>query len=190
MPTPFGKKLAGTAEKQYDTYHWQDENDPDLSKQIKNYWIELGFSFPGIGTAWSAVFVSWCVKKAGATSAEFKFAKAHSKFVYEAIRNAINNTGVFRAYDLNAYAPDVGDIIHNNRDGYKFDYNYAKTHDSYESHSAIVIERGIDSQGGYVLTVGGNESDSIRKKLIRLTASGLIKQRESNPYISIIQTLK
>lgn len=190
MPTVFAKKLAGITEKQYDTYHFQDENDPELSKQIKNYWIDLGFSFPGVGVPWSAVFVSWCVKKAGATSKEFKFANAHSKFVYEAIKNAINNLGVFHAYDIDAYAPDVGDIIQNNRGGNEFDYNYAKTHRSYESHSAIVIEKGIDSQGGYVLTVGGNESDSIRKKLIRLTPSGLIKQRELNPYISIIQTLK
>jgi hypothetical protein len=190
MPTAFAKKLAGITERQYDIYHFQDENDPGLSNQIKRYWADLGFSFPGIGTPWSAVFVSWCVKKAGATSTEFKFATAHSKFVHEAIKNAINNIGVFRAFDISAYAPEVGDIIQNNRNGNTLDYNYAKTHRSYQSHSAIVIERGMDSQGGYVLTIGGNESDSIRKKLIRLTASGFIKQRQLNPYICVIQTLK
>ena len=42
----------------------------------------------------------------------------------------------------------------------------------------------------FALTIGGNESDSIRSTLVRLTNSGLIKQRARNPYISVIEDLK
>ena len=89
MPTTFAKKLAATAQKQYDLFHFDSENDPPLANQIEKYWTGLGLSFPGVDTAWSAVFISWCVKQAGATAAEFKFAAAHSVFVHKAIQNQI-----------------------------------------------------------------------------------------------------
>jgi hypothetical protein len=190
MPSSFAKKLAAVGQKQYDLYHFDSENDPPLANQIKRYWQGIGQSFPGVGTPWSAVFVSWCVKQAGATAAEFPFSPAHSQFVYKCIQNATNQTGVFRAFDIASYAPQLGDIIQNNRDGNSFDYQYAKTHKSYVSHSAIVIEVGVDSNGSYATTIGGNESDSIRMKLVRLNANGLIKQRPTGSYISVIQDLK
>jgi hypothetical protein len=118
------------------------------------------FDFPGVKTAWSAVFVSWCVKKAGATGKEFAFAAAHAKFVKAAIGNALKGVGVFRGLQIDQYAPKVGDIVQNNRSGNKFTYDFARTHSAYESHSAIVVEVGVDHDGHYVMTIGGNESDS------------------------------
>jgi hypothetical protein len=190
MASTFAKKLAATAQKQYDLFHFDSENDPPLANQIEKYWTGLGLQFPGVDTAWSAVFISWCVKQAGATQAEFNFNPAHSQFVFTAIKNAANNAGVFRGFDIADYAPQVGDIIHNNRNGSTHDFAFAKTHKSYPSHSAIVVEIGTDSQGGFAMTIGGNESDSIRQKLVRLTASGKVKQRVLSPYICVIQDLK
>lgn len=190
MTTAYAKKIAAIAEKQYDTYHFDSEADPALSKQIKTYWENLGLKFPGVSVAWSAVFISWCAKQAGATPQDFNFNPAHSQFVFTAIANAAAGTGVFRAYPITDYAPQVGDIIHNNRDGNTFDYQYAKQHRDYASHSAIVIETGSDSQGPYAMTVGGNESDSVRKKLVRLTGKGLVRQRQLSPFICVIQDLK
>lgn len=192
MPTPtaFEKHLALTATQQFDKYHLQHEHDLELAKQIQKYWIDLGFAFHGVATAWSAVFVSWCVKSAGATAAEFDFAEDHSAFVHRAIQNTLNNVGLFRALEISAYAPQVGDIIQNNRDGHQFDYAYASSNTQYESHSAIVVETGQDSQGNYLKTIGGNEGNSVGMKLIRLTNVGLIKQRPNSSYICVIQDLK
>jgi len=190
MPSAFAKKLAGIAQKQYDLYHFDSEADPPLAKQIERYWTDLSLKFPGVSTAWSAVFVSWCVEQAGATSAEFKFNPAHSQFVYAAIQNGLHSTGVFRAFSVESYAPQIGDIIQNNRGGNTFSFDYARTHRSYESHSAIVVETGVDSKGGYATTIGGNESDSVRMKLVRLTNKGLVKQRTNSPFICVIQDLK
>jgi hypothetical protein len=190
LPSAFAKRLAAIAQNQYDKYHLIHENDPPLAGQIQKYWRDLGFSFPGVTTPWSAVFVSWCMNSAGATANEFKFAQAHSVFVNWAIKNATNHAGLFRGFPIEAYAPKIGDVIQHNRNGNAFNFQYAKTHSQYESHSAIVVETGQDAQGNYLLTVGGNEGNSVGMKLIRLTAAGFIKQRQNNPYISAMQNLK
>lgn len=79
MPTEFHNKLISTARDQYDRFHTIRENQEPLSSQIKLYWSAIGFHFPGVATAWSAVFVSYCVKAAGATAGQFQFAEAHSE---------------------------------------------------------------------------------------------------------------
>ncbi|MEO8668218.1 MAG: DUF2272 domain-containing protein [Bauldia sp.] len=84
----------------------------------------------------------------------------------------------------------VGDIIHSNRGGSSHDYAYSSTHKSYSSHCAIVTESSTDEGGPYALTIGGNESDSVGRKIVRLAPNGLIRQRETNPYICVIQDLK
>lgn len=191
MPSPFAKKLAGIAEEQHTKFHLLDEGDTPLCKQIKKYWTELGLGFTScVSVPWSAVFVSWCVKQAGASTAEFKFAAAHSVFVHQAIKNQLAGTGVFRGRRITEHRPDVGDIIQNNRTGTEHDYDFARKNENYASHSAIVVEVGSDSIGRYALTIGGNEGDSIRRKVVRLTADGFIKQRTGNPFICVIQNLK
>jgi hypothetical protein len=190
MASKYCTDLAKIAEGLHDRFHLIHEGDEPLRSQIKRFWLDIGMAFPGVGVAWSAVFVSSCVKKAGATAAEFKFAAAHAVFVNKAIANAKSNSGVFRAFDIATGKPEIGDIIQNNRGGHKFDFNFAAANTQYESHSAIVVETGSDSAGCFALTVGGNESDSIRRTRVPLTAAGLVKQRPVNPFICVIKTLK
>lgn len=193
MPTPsqFARKVASIAEEQHAKFQFTNEADPLLCKQIKKWTQDIGFGFTSCtDVPWSAVFVSWCVKQAGATKAEFKFAMAHSVFVNQAIKNAVNGTGVFRGFDISAEPPGVGDIIQHNRGGNKFDFAFAKTHTNYVSHSAIVVEVGQDTQGGFAFCIGGNESDSVRRSVVRLNSEGFIKQRDGNPFICVIKDLK
>lgn len=189
MPsTPFEKRLATIAQQQYDKYHLLRENQDPLATQIKAYWRDLGFAFPGVGTAWSAVFVSWCVKQAGATRNQFRFDPMHSTFVYTAIRNATNNVGVFRGRDPAVYAPKLGDILQNNRGTNHYDFAYARTHATYLSHSAIVYEVGSDNKGKYLRTIGGNEDDSVGLKEVRLDARGRVKNTDK-VFIAVIETM-
>lgn len=186
--TPYAKKLASIAAAEYLKYRYMREQEPALAKQIENYWLGIA-AFPGLDEAWSAVFVSWCVKQAGATAAEFHFSARHSAFVYWAIQNQLNHTGLFKAYDVKAYAPKVGDILQNNRSGNQFDFAYAKANQKYISHSAIVVEVGSDSKGNYLRTIGGNENDSVGLKQVRLDTKGYVKNA-SGIYISVIENLK
>jgi hypothetical protein len=188
VPTRFQLALASTAQQQFDKYHLYRENQPPLDAQVARYWTDIGFPFVSVQVAWSAVFVSWCVHRAGATALQFHFADAHSVFVYWAIQNAQNNVGDFRGHDVAAYAPKVGDILHNNRSGNHFDFAYASANRHYESHSAVVIEVGADNAGRYLRTIGGNESDSVGMKEVRLSAAGKVLNA-SRLYISVIETL-
>jgi hypothetical protein len=190
MLSEFEAALARTALGQYDTYRFQSESDPGLARQIERYWRDLGFAFPGVGEAWSAVFVSWCVKTAGATRREFRFSARHAEFVQWAIGNAETGTGLFRAQPIESCVPATGDIIQNNRGGNSFGYGHAAEHDDYPSHSAIVVETGADASGRYAVTIGGNESDSIRRKRVALDSRGYIVQRAIEPFICVVQTLK
>ncbi len=187
----FSQKLAATAEEQHTTFHLLDEADPLLCRQIKRYWDDLGLSFTDcVSVPWSAVFVSWCVKKAGAIASEFKFSAAHSVFVHQAILNARAGIGVFQGVDISTEPPEVADIIQNNRGGTTHNFQFAAANSNYASHSAIVVEIGQDSAGGYALTVGGNEGNSIRQTVVRLTPAGFIQQRLSNPFICLVKTRK
>jgi len=179
MSTAFQQKVGTIAQQQYNKHHLLRENQDPLSSQIKTDWEEIGLTFPGVDTAWSAVIVSWCVKKAGASAAQFKFASAHSQFMFQAIANYTTDAGVFRGRKLSTYTPKVGDIIQNNRPGNSFDFAFAKTHKSYVSHSALVIEVGSDTKGAYLRTIGGNASDSVGLKEVRLSAAGKVINTQS-----------
>lgn len=182
----FTKKLAAVAEGQFDQFHLYHEGDPPLKAQIGRYWSENNWTVQPVSTAWSAAFVSWCVRKAGASPAEFRFDPLHSTFVHD----AINTPRAYRGVAFDAEPIEVGDILQNNRDGQSFDFAYAKAHASYTSHSAIVIETGSDSRGPYALTVGGNEGNSVGRKLVRLTNAGKVKPRADSPYIALLKCQK
>lgn len=195
MPTPFAQELAAITRAQFDRFHQQHEADSELFNAIKkwNRDLRLDDDFDPIHQPWSALFVSWCVFAAGATKDEFKFALAHSQFAHQAIKNADNEAGVFRGFPINRVAPQLGDILQHNRGGNTFNFEFARTHRSYISHSAIVVDDDphlADEQGRFLFVVGGNEGDSVRMTKVRVTEAGAIKPRANSPFICVIQDLK
>jgi len=197
-PSAFAAHLASIAEEEFNQFHNFVETDPPLSHRIQHYYATLGFTFTSVSSVpWSAVFVSFCVKEAGATSQEFEFAMAHSVFVHKAIQNASHNTGVFRGVPLGVGAVRVGDILQNNRGGNHFDFAFAANHVNYLSHSAIVVSRDEDANGKFAMVIGGNESNSIRSVKVRLhpdgtvvQTGGVVVQPSHDPYICLIKNLK
>jgi hypothetical protein len=191
MPSTFAKRVATIAQEQHTKFQFTNEADPALCKQIEKWTKDIGFGFTSCTKVpWSAVFVSWCFKQAGATKAEFDFAMAHSVFVHKAIQNAAAGVGVFQGFDISQRRPDVGDIIQHNRGGANRNFKFASKNKNYTSHSIIVVEVGQDSQGGFAFCIGGNESDSVRRTTVRLDANGFIKQRTQNSFIAIVKNLK
>src|SRR4051812_46318039 len=86
MASTIAKKVASTAEKQHDIFEMMNEADKKLCAQIKKYWTEIGFTFTSCTSEpWSAVFVSWCVLKAGVGANKFLFHIRHSEFAFDAI---------------------------------------------------------------------------------------------------------
>ncbi|MBV9109336.1 MAG: DUF2272 domain-containing protein, partial [Gemmatimonadetes bacterium] len=97
---------------------------------------------------------------------------------------------VFRAQRIEEAAPALGDVIQNNRGGQNITYDFAEKHSAYLSHSAIVVDFDEADGTRFAVTVGGNESDSIRRKRIPLHADGKIVQRQVNPFICVIKNGK
>src|SRR6266852_1715276 len=193
QPSPYVAKLVQVAKGEFQNFHELDENEEPLRSRIDDYCRAIGVPPPQniSDFPWSATFVSFCVKDAGAAAAEFKFSAAHAVFVKQAIANADNGTGVFRARHIEDHAPQLGDIIQNNRGGGTVDYEEARHRSDYNSHSAIVVDLITNPDGSkFAVTIGGNESDSVRRKLVPLSDDGLVQQRDSNPYICVIEDLK
>ncbi len=187
---PAGKSVVDIAREELETYGGIDEGDQPLRSHIDEYWTAAGADpddFSPTGDPWSAAFVSYCVRQSGVTGQQFKFSTQHSQFVFAAIQNKLAGKGDFRGYPITEYAPQPGDIIQNNRDGGTYTYADASEHSSYASHSAIVV--GFETKAGvkYAVTIGGNETDTVGKKLVALLPDGKIKQRPASSYICVVE---
>jgi hypothetical protein len=182
QPLSYVGKLIQVTKDEFEKFHELDENEEPLRSRIDDYCRAIGIPPPHhiSDFPWSATFVSFCVKAAGATVAEFKFSAAHAVFVKQAIANAKNETGVFRARRIEEHAPQLGDIIQSNRGGGTVDYDEAARRSDYNSHSAIVVDFITDPHGSkFAITIGGNDSDSVRRKLVPLSDEGFVQQRDS-----------
>jgi spore germination cell wall hydrolase CwlJ-like protein len=136
--------------------------------------------------AWSAVTISYMLRRAGLSSAEFTFSQRHSTYIREAIKaRADQDTRKgywgFRIGDPEAVlAP--GDIV-----------GYGRTHgmtfaqaqalfdrqDDYESHSDIVVA----VKAGAADVIGGNVSNSVTKKTLKLDGRGKLADRGSLAFV-------
>jgi len=184
IPTTYPKTLrynvASIAVQQW--LNWGKGTIKECESRIRNvledYWRTAVGYLPNqtdwcAGVAWSAVFVSWVMVKAGAGSS-FRYSSAHTEYVGEAKRNRIaNNSNPFKAYRTTEIAPRVGDLVCKER------ANSGVTYDNVDkgfrsSHCDIVTK----VRPGQIETIGGNLSDSVRKDTVETDASGRIKRRE------------
>jgi Uncharacterized protein conserved in bacteria (DUF2272)/Bacterial SH3 domain len=189
--------VVGIAKVEFDHFHGIDEGDEPLRSRIADYYEAAGGSRTLDPTsndnAWSAAFVSFCMKQSGATAAQFKFSMLHSVYVHAAIANAIADRGVFRGHRVTEYAPKPGDLIHHNRSGGTFGFNFARDNAVYSSHSAIVVD--FENRAGvrHAITIGGNEAiaggtGTVGKKAFPLKSDGLLDQSAiSVKLISVVE---
>jgi hypothetical protein len=178
------------AETEFDHFHGINEGSEPLRSRIADYYEAAGGSRnldPTLDeNAWSAAFVSFCVKRSGATAGQFRFSMLHSVYVNAAIANADANRGVFRAHRITEYAPRLGDLIHHNRSGGVITYDSARTNADYPSHAAIVVDFEVRNGVRNAVTIGGNEflsggTGTVGKKFFPLDATGLLNQSSIGP---------
>ncbi|MGH7888564.1 MAG: DUF2272 domain-containing protein, partial [Candidatus Binatia bacterium] len=120
--------------------------------------------------SWSAAFISWVMRTAGAGDA-FKRSSAHATYTRAAKDNRVaNNNNPFRAYRITELAPQVGDLICKSRAGSGATYDNIKR--GMFTHCDIVTE----VRPGKLVTVGGNVSNSVGQTPVRTDANGRITQ--------------
>lgn len=187
-------RLAAIATQQHKLYAGIHEEHEPLRSRIKGYWDDLqaeaggGFAFPGVGEAWSAVFVCWCLQQAGVSHGDFGFHPRHAVYVKAAIARATANPqGKYPALRIGDYAPQPGDIIHNNRQGSGQTYDSAAGNGNYMSHCAIVVALGSNAKGRVAIAVGGNEGQSVGSTEVPLDDQGKIRDTPTGHCISVIK---
>ncbi|MBX3581652.1 MAG: DUF2272 domain-containing protein [Rhizobiaceae bacterium] len=149
------------------------EQEVPYSTRVGQYW-NYGTNTPGIdgtqtGWPWSAAFVSWAAKSAGAGS-RFRYSTQHSVYVFQAIRDRVAGRAEagYWCERLNEYRPAVGDILCWGREA-GVDYDSQKD-GWYKGHCDVVVEVATD----YVWIIGGNVGNSVTKRPVRKNAAGYL----------------
>jgi hypothetical protein len=129
--------------------------------------------------AWSAAFISWVMRVAGA-GGDFCYAKDHGTYIAAAYQNRrMNNCSPFKAYPVNEIAPQPGDILCTTYQRVPTDLKRVRPSTS-GYHCDIVV--GIAP--GQLTTLGGNLSNSVGRRFVKVDANGLV----TNPrYFAVIK---
>jgi len=167
----FKKKLAKLANDELK--RWSNgsikEGNASLMPALRNYW-KVGSKTNAsdnyyINNAWSATFVSYLMRQAGAGD-NWKYSALHSDYIQAAKQNRKNNIKTFQAFRKNEIPVSVGDLICYPRTaGVTYD-----TTGGYYAHCDIVTN--IDP--GTATAVGGNVSDSVKESFYKLDSNNKV----------------
>jgi hypothetical protein len=124
---------------------------------------------------WSAAFISFVIKSAGATDAQFVKSQNHAKYILAGLANRIKDQveAPIVYFDRNEVVPQAGDLVGFSRDGAvksRADIEKFLPDKFFASHTDLVIE----NSGGTIKAIGGNVSQTIKVTTIRADAAGKI----------------
>jgi hypothetical protein len=161
------------------------EYDDGAWQRVADYWAALGGPYGNLtgkdrGFAWSAAFISWVMREAGAGN-QFPYSAGHATYINQAIRDAATAGAPLRAHRLNSYAPQPGDLIGYWRGATPITIDNARKIGWYESHTDIVVEVG----NGFINTIGGNVLHSVTKRAVKTNASGHVIDKRQNWFVAI-----
>lgn len=158
------------------------DRQPGLWQRVGDYWWfgqdaltrqsgwtgrydEFGTPYPGEPPAWSAAFISYIMRAAGAGS-RFPYSPLHADY----INAAAEGQGVLRAERPEREPPQPGDLICFGRAGaqnMRFDNLPAPR---FLAHCDIVV--GV--QPGQLTVIGGNVASSVTMKHVPVTQTGTL----------------
>jgi outer membrane protein OmpA-like peptidoglycan-associated protein/peptidoglycan hydrolase-like protein with peptidoglycan-binding domain len=164
---------------------WQNgklkETSPQVQTRLREYWQGAGLSssqaasYAANRTAWSAAFISWVMRTAGAGSA-FSYSPSHTTYISAAKANRESGScNPFKLYRLNERRPVVGDIIVNS---YPIKWGCKRSgtasYDNFETQGCSHCDVVVKVVPGQITKVGGNLSDSVGMRTARTDANGYI----------------
>ncbi len=177
------KRLDGTDDvglREYDDGAWQ---------RIGDYWRALGGAYKNLtgkdrGVPWSAAFISWCMREAGA-AARFPYSAGHAKYINQAIRDSAKASAPLAGHRLAGYKLKPGDLIGYWRGKTKITFDNARKIGWYDSHTDIVV----DVAAGKALSMGGNVMHSVTRREVKLNAKGELDDNRENWFVVIENNL-
>lgn len=174
---------------------FKPERMPGLWQRVGEYWFEgldanakesqwtgkhdeWGTEFPAGqdgGFAWSAAFVSYVMRIAGAGD-RFPYSSIHADYINMA---RYGGRWVVEAQPTNVYAPQLGDLICTSR-ALKTPVRFEDlpTPDTFPSHCDIVVA----TQPGQISVIGGNVDDAVTMKHVPTGPDGKISDPSGKPY--------
>ena len=169
MPS-LAEKIVSVTAAEFNKYQGCLEGDEPLCSRIGEYWKAVGnndIDGSDHGSPWSAVFVSFMLRHAGAEDS-FLYSSGHSHYVNRAIIDrSAKKTGRFWAYRPSETVIQPGDILAMNRGtSAPITYDYATEHATFDSHADIVVTTSATG----LATIGGNVGaapGTIGKKVFR-----------------------
>lgn len=170
---------------------WQDGQRTELqnvvSTRLQKYWkaVNLNYTLDQLRDAdfqsdhpWSAAFVSWVMKKAGAGD-DFRYAAAHWRYVAAAKENRNTaNDNPFKAYRSDERGVEPADIVIKRRG--TSTATYENIENGHMTHGDIVVSVA----NGEAKTIGGNVSNSVRTTTVDLDDN---LEVEEDDYFAIVK---
>jgi hypothetical protein len=139
------------------------DGTPKVNELLNNYWGAVGSTLEkkgGCNVAWSAAFISYVVKNAGAI--EFPYSATHATYIVKA-RDNKNSGGAYSWYGYDALTKEAtveaGDLVcYTNGKNINTKWDEIQSGESYTPcHCDVVVS--IDNQGK-ANTIGGNVSNT------------------------------
>ncbi len=181
----FKKRLVDIARAEAKKWAGLKETNPRVSKYLVEYWLTVGLSFSekqmqSTSThstyPWSSAFISALFYKAGAKD-KFPYGAAHNDYFQWAKKHRDNPKSPLRGFRINEYAPKVGDLlVFSRKTGLGYD-----TPGFFPSHGELVIGKGA----GYVETIGGNVSNTVKISRFTVDSKGFITRNERDFFMVI-----
>ncbi len=165
----------------------RQEYEDGAWQRIGDYWKNIGGGYANLtgkdrGYPWSAAFISFCMRAAGAGS-NFPYSAGHARYINKAISNHLAGKMAepIVGQRLTQYAPKVGDLIGYWRGATPITFDSAPSIGWYESHTDIVV----DVAPGVLSSIGGNVSDGVTLREVRLGGDGKIVDQAQNWFVTV-----
>ena len=158
------------------------ETDPDTREILREAALRAAI----IDTPWSAAFISYVVKQAGAPASAFKFSNAHRTYIYDAFAATVaeqtkeSGEQLYRACPLTATKPRPGDLVCQQREPSLADASEEVVRERIRSElggsaAARSVRRthcdvvaSVDAKARKVYVIGGNVIQSVTVKKLNL----------------------
>ena len=138
------------------------------------------------GHPWSAVFISYVMRTAGA-GAHFTYSPAHQTYIRAARRNRLGGVvgNPFWAYRVSEIAPRIGDLVCNARAGSGATYDNIGGPQTRATHCDVVTE----IRPGRIRVIGGNVGQTVGEKWLTTLPDGRLSLAgRQSTYFAVIST--
>ena len=190
----FKNRLVRIANGEYDT--WRStlvsgryaikEYDTGALSLLTKYWNATPSPPTPVtsGPMWSAAFISWVLKEAGAGNL-FQYSGAHIRYIRAARINRRDSTqNPFRLYRINEFIPRMqpGDLVCKARARSGLTFDNVLTHANTAAHVDIITE--IDRANNRLRVVGGNVCDNVDHKGLNIVGGNRITNSDGEEYFA------